>query len=303
MWIILDISGEGYHVYVEHGNVKIAKEGAITAVSFADIHSIICHGYRNEFSETFFTKCIEYSIPVIFCDSSHTPSGMLLPWYQHGESFLRQKIQMEMTVPKGKRAWKYIIQAKIRAQAYVLELYALPQGKLLYQLAEKVSSGDSANMEAQAARIYFTALFGKKFLRSDDTNPINGYLNYGYTIIRSLVARMVAGCGLNPSIGIFHSGARNAFCLIDDLMEPLRPLVDLKVINMVTADRTLSLSPKDKKELISIITMNVDFNGQNMELMNAVKLYVIDYLRFISGKRRDITIPVAGDINHGSGSI
>ena len=303
MWRILDISGEKYHVYIEHGNVRIAKDDSVTAVSFADIHSIICHGYRNEYSETFLSKCIEYEVPVIFCDNKHHPSGMLLPWYQHGESFLRQKIQIDMTVPKGKRAWKYIIQAKIRAQAALLNMYSIPQSNILMQLASKVTSGDSSNMEAQAARIYFTSLFGKTFFRSDDTNPINSFLNYGYIVLRSLVARMVVSCGLNPSIGVFHLGLRNPFCLIDDLMEPLRPFVDYKVIENLTVINSLILTPQIKKELISIISMPVEFNGQKMELMNAVKLYILDYLKFISGKRKEITIPVFDEELNGSRSI
>lgn len=303
MWRILDISGDGYHIYVEHSNVRIAKGDSVTAVAFADIHSIICHGYRNEYSETFLSKCIENEVPVIFCDSKHHPSGMLLPWYQHGESFLRQKIQIDMTVPRGKRAWKYIIQAKIRAQAALLNMYSIPQSNILKQLADKVTSGDSSNMEAQAARIYFTSLFGKTFLRSDDTNPINSFLNYGYIVLRFLVARMVVSCGLNPSIGVFHSGLRNPFCLIDDLMEPLRPFVDYKVIENLTVINSLILTPQIKKELISIILMPVEFNSQKMELMNAVKLYILDYLKFISGKRKEITIPVFDEEINGSRSI
>lgn len=230
MWRVIDISGEGYILHVKNRNIRIEKHGTPPqSVPFSDIVSIVCHGKGTMFSEAFAEECMANEIPIIFCDEKHLPQGMLLPFYQHSDTFSRINYQVNATLPKKKQAWQQIIKAKVSAQAFVLEKYGIGKANMLKAMADNVLSGDSTNIEAQAARVYFENLFGEEFIRSDDEDCINIALNYGYTILRSLVARAVVSCGLHPSFGLFHSGRINPFCLVDDLMEPLRPLVDRKL--------------------------------------------------------------------------
>lgn len=293
MWRILDIEGEGYFFHVQHTNISVEKDGEqISFISFDDVHSIVCHGKNNRFSEAFIEGCISHGIPITFCDDKHTPSGMLLPYYQHIDSYNRLNEQINAKLPKKKQAWQIVIKAKISAQADVLEEIGNKNNTVLRTMEQSVLSGDSSHLESQAARIYFSSLFGKSFKRDADEDQINALLDYGYSIIRSSVARAVVGSGLHPSLGIFHSGQRNPFCLIDDLMEPFRPIADLEVLSIVNNEDNISLSPTLKRRLIALSTSTVELNGEDYELTTALKIYVMDYFRFISGVSKKISIPV-----------
>ncbi len=291
MWRILEISGDGYLFHVENQNLKVEKDGNFFPVSFSDIHSVICHGSNTLFSEEFFRKCLEFQIPVTFCSKKHIPYGMLLPYYQHCESYQRFSGQIATTLPRQKRAWQLIIKAKIKEEATNLEIFKSEESTVLNKIVKNVCSGDSSNQEAYAAKIYFTSLFGSGFIRRDEENGINGLLDYGYSIIRSCVARAVVACGLNPSLGVFHSANRNAFALVDDLMEPLRPIVERKVVYLIQKDK-LELTPDVKRELISLSTEEVVFKKQHMELTTATINYVLEYFDFISFKSQQIHYPV-----------
>lgn len=292
MWRYIDISGNGYHLCIKNKNICIKKDGfSDVFIGISDINSIVIHGKQNTMTEEFLCACMQNNIPIMFCDEKHLPQGMLLSYNQHDKSTERMFLQLKASSPKKKQAWKQIIELKILAQAKVLGLLRIPEHKVLLEKAKRVKSGDSTNEEAQAARIYFEQLFGSGFVRYDDDDEINKLLNYGYTVVRSMVARAVCSHGLHPGMSIFHSNKINNFALIDDLMEPLRPFVDLLVAKMIV-NREAVLNSQSKKKIITLITQKCLFNQKTYELKDGVDLYILDYLHFIEGKLDAINVPV-----------
>lgn len=216
---------------------------------------------------------------------------MLLPWYQHSDSASRLLCQVEAKQPKRKRAWQKIIISKVKNQASLLRYVGQKKdADVLEVMANHILSGDSTNIEAQVAKIYFQSLFGNGFIRHVPDYR-NLCLDYGYTILRSLVARAVVGAGLCPSISIFHSNRINPFALVDDLVEPLRPFADEKVYGMSYAGDNCMLEPQEKQYLISLISLPVSLKGQTYELSNAVGIYVNSYYQFLKGEVKEITFP------------
>lgn len=293
MWRVIDLGGSGYFLHMKHNCLLVEKEEQVTSIPFQDIHSIICHGNGFRYSDAFFKQCLINKIPITFCDEKHMPMGMLLPMLQHSDTAKRIDVQLQSTKPKKKQAWKQIVSRKLRYQGEFLAISGCKKEALnLKVLSEQVNSGDTTNKEAQGARVYFLALYGKGFLRSDSEDEINNLLNYGYTIMRSAVARAVVECGLLPSIGIFHSNRVNPFCLVDDLMEPLRPMVDSLVYNLAaTKGIQDGLSPNIKKDLISLISEAVEFKKEKFELTFALRLYVLSYIAFLAKESDVIHFP------------
>jgi hypothetical protein len=172
----------------------------------------------------------------IVSNEKHLPAAMLLPLSTHSTQTERFARQAAVSLPTRKRAWQQIVQAKLRAQARLLEeTTGADQG--LHVMAGRVRSGDPDNLEAQAARVYWPALFGKEasgeaFRRDPEGEGINVHLNYGYAVLRAIVARALCASGLHPSLGVHHHNRYDTFCLADDLMEPFRPLVDRVVAGL-----------------------------------------------------------------------
>ena len=163
--------------------------------------------------------------------------------------------QIAATRPLSKQLWRQIVCAKIRMQGEVLALNGRQAGAF-DALARKVRSGDPDNIEAQAARRYWKALFGPDFTRDQDGGGLNGLLNYGYTVLRAVVSRAICAAGLHPTIGIFHANRANAFALADDLMEPYRPVVDHMVLAL-SADGIEHVSSEAKRILATVSTVDL----------------------------------------------
>ena len=185
----------------------------------------------------------------------------------------RLRRQIDVSGPKQKRLWQQIVRAKIAAQAVNLKIASGPtdgEAEKLRSLIPKVASGDPANIEGQAARIYWPALFGKSFRREQGGAWPNPFLNYGYMVMRAALARAIAGADLHPSSGIHHHNRGNAFCLADDLVEPLRPLVDAAVFGAL-AERAAAgdpvLSPGNKRMTLELLARDVELGGQSGPLM------------------------------------
>ena len=163
--------------------------------------------------------------------------------------------QLEASQPLCKRLWQAVVRAKIGQQQRLLALLQAPADDFTV-LARRVRSGDPENVEAQAARRYWPRLFGSDFRRSRFGDGPNPFLNYGYTVLRAAVARAVVAAGLHPSLGIHHRNRTNAMCLVDDLMEPFRPLVDVVVVRLVRAEHK-ELNPETKQTLVEVLTMDM----------------------------------------------
>ncbi|WP_372773491.1 type II CRISPR-associated endonuclease Cas1 [Mangrovibacterium sp.] len=231
------------------------------------------------------------NVAVVFCDSQHMPSSMLLNLESHSLQSELFRAQVSASEPLKKNLWKQTIEAKITNQAAHLE----QQGNKSHELrayAKSVKSGDTENREGLAARIYWSRLIGNGFTRDRYGDPPNHLLNYGYILLRSAVARALVGSGLLPTLGIHHHNKYNAFCLADDVMEPYRPFVDqlaLRVYGDYPDD--LFLKKEMKAQMLSLMAGDVWIDGNRRPLMVALSQTTASLSRCFSGESRKIVYP------------
>lgn len=228
---------------------------------------------------------------VIACGPNYHPAGVLLPISHHTETVLRIQSQIEASVPLTKQLWKQVVVAKVCAQAANLEPGSKPHTKLL-EIATKVRSGDSANHEAQAAKIYWKA-WGKcspGFSRDKDAGGVNGLLNFGYAIARAAMARALVASGFCTAIGIHHKHRSNAFCLADDLMEPLRPLVDAKVARLVKQGWD-EVCTDTKRQLYQLLLDPVMLDGQRMPMLDSTARTAASLAACLKRKQTELLLP------------
>jgi CRISP-associated protein Cas1 len=234
----------------------------------------------------------ENNVAVVFCDSKHLPSSMLLPLDTNHIQNELFRAQISASEPLKKNLWKQTVEAKIKNQARLLEKLGI-NGNPLKVLAKTVKSDDGDNREGFAARIYWNALFGKEFIRDRFGNPPNMYLNYGYIILRSAVARALSGSGLLATLGIHHRNRYNAFCLADDIMEPYRPWVDEIAANMEEKyPAEYMLRKEHKAELLQLMAADVKIGENKRPLMVALSQTTASLARCFSGETRKISYPV-----------
>jgi len=231
----------------------------------------------------------ENNVAVIICGGNRHPAGLLLS--MEGHTVQAEIISMQAATGERlkDRLWKEIISAKIENQAAALEL-AGKDGKLLKTFARQVKPGDSSNLEGRAAKEYWRRLFGPRFRRSREGAHPNGFLNYGYTVLRAAVARAICGAGLHPSLGIHHRNKYNAFALADDLMEPFRPLVDMEVLRLYEAGES-DLTRVAKASLIGTLSTQVDLKGRKYPLMTALQTSAASLRRAITGEGKGLELP------------
>ncbi|CUH53720.1 type II CRISPR-associated endonuclease Cas1 [Shimia marina] len=223
---VIDIATEGRHLSRERGFLKVSEAGAeIGRVALDEITAVIVHAHGATVSGHLLAELGDRGVPVVFCASNHTPRSVLMPIEGHHAQGGRLRAQWQAKAPMVKQAWKQVVISKISMQAAALEAIAAPHAPLT-MMARAVTSGDSTNVEAQAARYYWPLMMGDNFRRNRDVPDVNAILNYGYTVLRAATARAIVAAGLHPTIGLHHSNRGNAFALADDLMEPFRPLVD-----------------------------------------------------------------------------
>jgi CRISPR-associated protein Cas1 len=201
--------------------------------------------------------------------------------------------QIESSLPLRKQLWQQTVQTKIANQAAVLQSYRNDAAKNMLAWAAAVRSGDSDNLEARAAAYYWKNLFPtiSNFARSREGIPPNNLLNYGYAILRAVVARALVASGLLPTLGIHHHNRYNAYCLADDIMEPYRPFVDLLVIHEVDSGRDLTLSKEAKQKLLQIPALDVVINRQRSPLMIAVQQTAASLAKCYTKEVRRISYP------------
>ena len=230
---ILDLSESPARLRVDTERLVIKRDGKDDVlIPLADLAVVIVSHPRVTFSQAVLSGLATAGGAFVTCDKSSLPVAMLLPLQAHHLQAERFARQAAASLPAKKRLWQQIVRAKIAAQARCLRALHGDEDSL-QGLVPRVRSGDPQNVEARAARRYWPALFnygsGETFRRRRDGDPPNGHLNYGYAVLRAIVARAICAAGLHPSLGLHHHNRYNAFCLADDLMEPFRPLVDASV--------------------------------------------------------------------------
>lgn len=237
---------------------------------------------------------IENNCAVITCDSKSMPVGLLLPLCGNTTQNERFRRQLDATMPLKKQLWQQTIKAKIENQASVLQACVGGTVNCMRVWASEVKSGDADNMEARAAAFYWKTLFAHiaGFSRDRDGVPPNNLLNYGYAILRAVVARALVGSGLLPTLGIHHHNRYNAYCLADDIMEPYRPYVDELVSRLADgSEGDCELTKDIKAQLLTIPTLDVKIGGKRSPLMVAVGQTTASLYKCFAGEIRKIAYP------------
>ena len=236
---------------------------------------------------------LENNCAVITCDSKSMPVGLMLPLYGNTTQNERFRHQLDASLPLKKQLWQQTIKVKIENQAAVLKKYAGEKNRCMKVWASDVKSGDSDNMEARAAAYYWKNLFPiNGFTRDREGIPPNNLLNYGYAILRAIVARGLVTSGLLPTLGIHHHNRYNAYCLADDIMEPYRPYVDKLVFEIVTSGTDYGVLTKELKgKLLTIPTLEDVISGKRSPLMVAVGQTTASLYKCFSGELRKISYP------------
>ena len=246
-----------------------AAEQNDKTIPIEDIGIVLCDHDQIRITKTLLAKLLENNAAVVITDGKHLPAGLFLPLDANILQQERFTEQVGAPVPVRKQLWKQTILAKIRNQALVLKKFGMENAPLS-ALLQKVRSGDPGNIEAVAAQRYWKLLFsGQQFRRRRCGDPPNNLLNYGYAVLRALLARSLIGGGLLPLIGIHHRNRYNAFPLADDIMEPYRPFVDSIVYELSTQQAVEDLTPESKKALLGIPAVTVTMGGEQSPLMVA----------------------------------
>ncbi len=264
------------------------------SISFEDIGFLILDNPQITCSQSVFRHCAKQNVALIITDESHLPTSMLLALDAH--STQGKIMRMQASAPEETRhvVWQQIIRAKINAQATTLALMRGIESVPLARLAKTVQPNDINNHEAQATRIYFKLLFGKRFrCDQDGSGDINVLLNYGYSLIRTACSRALMGAGLHPAFGVHHHNQYNVFCLADDIMEPLRPLVDQCAAELLQAEIFNGLDRNAKNSLLEILSTQVLVKKRKMPLMSALATYCSSLREILETRKGKLIIPVS----------
>jgi CRISP-associated protein Cas1 len=269
------------------------EDGELKTLPIEDIGVLIMDHQQITITQALIAKLLENNVALITCDNKHHPTGLMLNLDGHTLQSKKFAAQVEATVPLKKQLWQQTVSSKIDNQACMLEGIRVG-AKNLRNWAQEVKSGDADNHEAVAAAFYWKNIFDifPDFKRDREGEPPNNLLNYGYAILRAVVARNLVASGLLPTLGIFHKNQYNAYCLADDIMEPYRPFVDKVVWTIVRMNGNyLEITPDMKKQLLGIPAMDVTINGEKSPLMVAVQKTTASLAKCYEGKARKIMYP------------
>lgn len=273
--------------------IKRGKDIPEISVPVEDIGIIILDHAQITITQPALNKLLENNAAVITCNETHHPKGLFLNLEGHTLQGQRFKAQIEASAPLKKQLWQQTIEAKISNQAAVLAGRGI-ENKLLLELSRQVKSGDSDNREAQAANYYWKNIFPNiiKFKRERYGAPPNNLLNYGYAILRAMMARNLVASGLLPTFGIFHRNQYNAYCLADDIMEPYRPYVDWTVCQILDSrPDNLELTSEIKKQLLGIPAIDVRINEEKSPMMVAIQRTTAGLAKCFEGTTKKLLYP------------
>lgn len=267
-WQILTIS-QPARLTLKHKQcvLFLTEKQEEVVVSLDNLSAVILESPAVTLTSALLQEFSTQQIVIFTCNASHLPNGILLPYMPYFAFSKMAHKQITWSEPFKKRLWQKIIKAKILNQAHVLrQQYKTETAEKLTFMANDIQTGDEKNVEGKAAALYWRTLFGQSFSRGHETF-INSALNYGYAILRGVVARTLAGNGFIHCFGVHHCNQLNAFNLADDLMEPLRPLVDAQVLQMELRQKA-ELLPEQKRQLLALLVSEFSFDGQKRSLLN-----------------------------------
>ena len=261
-------------------------------VPIDDIAAVIANAHGLSYTNNLLVALCERGAPFVLCGANHNAVGMLLPIDGNFQQAKRYDAQIESSKPTRKRLWAEVVRAKLQQQAAALEAAGAPTAPLA-ALVAKVRSGDPDNIEAQGARRYWTLLFGADFRRDRDGGGVNGMLNYGYTVLRACTARAIVAAGLHPTLGLHHSNEGNAMRLVDDLMEPFRPVIDLKVW-LLAKNHEREITPETKRALVRTLYDDMQTSSGATPVTVCAQRLATSLAQVYLGEREKLDLPLPG---------
>lgn len=290
--VVIEVAEDGRHLSLDRGFMVVSTRGAeIGRVPLDDIAVLIGTAHGLTYSNNLLLALLERECAVVLCGRNFSPAAILWPIDGHHVQAQRMRAQADATDAFKNRLWQAIARAKVRNQGAVLEALGQPAGAFV-ELARKLRSGDPDNIEAQAARRYWPLLFGPDFRRDSDEPGLNGLLNYGYAVLRGGAARAVAAAGLHPTLGLKHSNRSNPMCLVDDLLEPFRPLVDL-LVRRLAADGCLAVDRDAKRALAGILTQDLRTEAGVTPLATCLFRLASSLAQMLLGERQVLDLPLS----------
>lgn len=286
----------GNPCYLKYKNKQLLieyPEDDNKSVPIEDIGVIVLDNAQITLTQYLMAALIENNCAILSCNYSHLPQGMMLPIYGHHAFTEKVRMQVEASVPLQKSLWQQTISAKIQNQAALLKLLGIDTQNMEYW-SKHVKSGDTMNLESRAAVYYWDNLFSEfdEFKRGRFEDPPNNLLNYGYAILRAVIARSLVASGLMPMLGIHHRNKYNPYCLADDIMEPFRPYVDYVVLEILREEKEIEeLTPAIKKKLLVIPAMDIFIDNQKSPLMVGTQRTTASLMKCFEGINRKILYP------------
>lgn len=288
---IVEVAEDSRHLAVDRGFLTVSSEGQeIGRVPLDDIAGLIVNAHGCTYSNNLLVRLAERGAAVLVCGANHNPVAWVWPVVMHHEQRSRMEAQIESTRPLAKRLWQTVVQAKIRQQGAALAALGRDGADGFDLMARRVGSGDPDNMEAQAARRYWPLLFGEAFRRDRDQAGINAMLNYGYAVLRAATARAVCGSGLHPAIGLNHKS--EDMSLIDDLMEPFRPMIDLMVTRAVEVGHD-NVTKETKRYLASVASVDMQTERGRTPVFTCLERLAQSLSRSFERRKPELDFPLA----------
>lgn len=289
--------GNSTYLSIKNKQLKIDlidSDRTVLTIPIEDIGIVVLDNYQITITSGVIESLLENNVSIITCDKSHLPVGLMLTLFGNTVQSERFRYQIDASIPLKKQLWQQTVISKIKNQGDVLEIKTGLIPKNMRVWANNVKSGDVENKEARAAAYYWKTLFPEieYFTRDREGVFPNNLLNYGYAILRAIVARALVSNGLLPTLGIFHRNKYNAYCLADDIMEPYRPYVDRLILDIMDNYDSYNVINKEiKSKLLSIPTIDVVINNKRSPLMVAVSTTSASLMKCYTGETRKILYP------------
>ncbi len=288
---IIDIATDGRHLSAHRGFLIVAEgHEEVGRVPLDDVGAVVVHAHGVTWTTNLVVALAERGATLLLCGANHAPVAVCLPIAGHHAQNARMRAQWEAKRPLAKQLWRAVVVAKVRWQGAVVAANGGSAAPYDF-LARRVGSGDPDNVEAQAARRYWSELMGAGFRRDRDAGGANAMLNYGYAVMRAACARAVVAAGLHPSVGIHHANRGNPMALADDLIEPFRPLVDMRTVQLRAAGHA-EVTPEVKRAYAGLIALDLPGEDGTTTVWQAAMRTAATLARsFQSGHAADLVLP------------
>lgn len=276
-------------------NLVVNKDGQDIWIPLDDISIIVVDNLNTNITTRMLSILSEENISLVICDKNHLPSGCFVAYENHSRASKMIQYQIDFNNEMKNELWDEIVKAKIMNQKETLRLLKGHDVELSIfdSYANEVFNGDETNREGIAAKAYFTRLMGTAFSRSNDDILLNSGLDYGYSIVRSYLSRLLIAYGFNCQLGIHHKSEYNAFNLVDDIMEPVRPILDICAYRILDGQKYFL--PEHRRYIVNFVNHYIKYNRKEMYIGNMLEEYVVQIVNSIKNKKIQVIFPCAFD--------